>query len=75
MCYPEDVMKFFVRNIGNGGRLVRGISGVVCVLGGSFAGRYGAWLGVGLMGGGAFMLFEAFRGWCVVRVCGIKTKL
>ena len=24
---------------------------------------------------GAFVLFEALRGWCAFRACGIKTKL
>jgi hypothetical protein len=34
-----------------------------------------AWLGLALAAFGAFMLFEALRGWCAVRACGIKTKL
>ena len=24
---------------------------------------------------GAFVLFEALRGWCALRACGIKTRL
>jgi hypothetical protein len=28
-----------------------------------------------LAAAGVFSLFEAFRGWCVMRACGIKTKL
>ena len=24
---------------------------------------------------GAFVLFEALRGWCLLRACGIKTRL
>jgi hypothetical protein len=28
-----------------------------------------------LLGGGAFVLFEAARGWCALRACGIKTRL
>jgi len=24
---------------------------------------------------GGFVLFEALRGWCVLRACGIKTRL
>jgi hypothetical protein len=27
-----------------------------------------------LFAGGAFVLFEALRGWCAIRACGIKTK-
>lgn len=68
-------MKFFSRNIGTGGRLVRGISGALFVGGGIFACQYSVWLCAGLVVLGAFMLFEAFRGWCVMRACGIRTKL
>ena len=27
-----------------------------------------------LLASGAFVLFEALRGWCALRACGIKTK-
>jgi hypothetical protein len=30
---------------------------------------------VALAGSGVFMLFEAFKGWCVARACGLKTPL
>ena len=33
------------------------------------------WLGLLVIGIGVFTLFEAVRGWCVARVCGIKTKI
>jgi hypothetical protein len=29
---------------------------------------------VGLAAGGVFCLFEALRGWCVARACGLKTR-
>jgi hypothetical protein len=32
------------------------------------------WLGIVLFLGGAFCIFEALRGWCALRACGIKTK-
>jgi len=32
-------------------------------------------LGVTLAAAGAFVLFEALRGWCALRACGIKTRL
>jgi len=25
--------------------------------------------------GGVFSLYEAVRGWCIMRACGIKTKI
>lgn len=31
-------------------------------------------LGLVLLVSAAFVLFEALRGWCVLRACGIKTK-
>jgi hypothetical protein len=29
---------------------------------------------VGLAAGGVFCLFEALRGWCAARACGLKTR-
>ncbi len=65
----------FARNIGNKGRLVRGCTAVVLLAGAVFGFTVSAWLGAVLLGTGAFVLFEAVRGWCVLRACGIKTKL
>ncbi|MCC6822639.1 MAG: YgaP-like transmembrane domain [Verrucomicrobiota bacterium] len=67
--------KFFLPNLETRGRLVRGAGGSVLVAGGV------AFCGVNLLAAvilivsGGFMLFEAVRGWCVMRACGIKTKL
>jgi hypothetical protein len=30
---------------------------------------------VALVAAGGFAFYEAVRGWCVMRACGIKTKL
>jgi hypothetical protein len=30
---------------------------------------------VGMVACGGFVLFEALRGWCALRACGIKTRL
>jgi hypothetical protein len=65
----------FSRNIDNKGRLVRGIFAVVLFVGAGFAFAKSIWLGLGLAVSGAFVLFEAVRGWCALRACGIKTKL
>jgi len=67
--------KFFVPNIDNRGRLVRGIIGVVLLVGGVLAAFYIFWLGLIILTSAAFVLFEAFRGWCGLRACGFKTKL
>lgn len=66
--------KFFSPNIDSRGRLIRGIGGAMFVIGGVIACRYNTWLAVGLILAGGFMLFEAVRGWCVMRACGVKTK-
>ena len=67
--------KFFSRNIDRAGRITRAILGTLLVAGGVTAFFWNVWAGVGLLSGGAFVLFEAFRGWCVMRACGIKTRL
>ena len=66
---------FFARNIGNTGRLVRGLGALAMLVGAGFAFFVSVWLGVGLAVGGVFVLFEALRGWCLARACGMKTKL
>ena len=65
----------FPRNLSRAGRLVRGASAAGLFLGAGFALRTSAWLAVGLAAVGLFVLFEALRGWCVLRACGIKTRL
>ncbi len=67
-------MAFFTSNIGTAGRVVRGACGLAC-LGGSFLLRDSTVPAVLLLGSGIFMLFEAVRGWCVARACGLKTPL
>lgn len=67
--------KFFRPNLETRGRLVRGIGGILFVAGGAVLGGVNVPGAVILIGFGAFMLFEALRGWCVMRACGIKTKL
>ena len=67
--------KFFSQNIDRAGRIVRAILGGLLVVGGVAACFWNLWAGVGLIGGGVFVLFEASRGWCVMRACGIKTRI
>ena len=66
---------FFSRNIGNTGCLVRGLGALVLFVGAGFGFCVSAWLGAGLALLGVFVLFEALRGWCVLRACGIRTRL
>jgi hypothetical protein len=67
--------KFFSPNISNRGRLVRGLGAAALFLGAGFAFTVSLWLGLVLAAAGGFVLFEALRGWCALRACGIKTRL
>lgn len=64
--------KIFQRNLDNSGRFVRAAGGTVLVVCGIFVAE-NLWWRIGLIAFGAFMLFEAMRGWCIIRACGIKT--
>ncbi|HEX5220886.1 MAG TPA: YgaP-like transmembrane domain [Verrucomicrobiae bacterium] len=67
--------RFFSPNIDSRGRLIRGVLGGLLVTGGIVAWDYNLWLGIVLIVAGGFCLFEAVRGWCVMRACGIRTRL
>jgi len=68
-------MKHFLsRNIGNKGRLLRGLMAVALFVGAWPAHKVSIWFSVGLAVSGVFVLFEALRGWCALRACGVKTK-
>ncbi len=65
----------FPRNLSTTGRLVRGLGALALLAGAGFGFFVSVWLGVGLAALGLFVLFEALRGWCVLRACGLKTRL
>jgi len=68
--------QFFKPNIQRRGRIARGTIGVVCLAAGIIAVEKFSWrAGFILMAAGLFALFEAARGWCLMRACGLKTKL
>ena len=66
--------KLFSRNIDNRGRLIRAIIGVVLVVGAIVGWFYSIWITLVLGASAGFTFFEAARGWCGLRACGIKTK-
>ena len=66
--------KCFDPNLDRAGRIIRATLGSLCFLGGIAACFWSVWAGLAMIGAGGFMLFEAFRGWCVMRACGVKTK-
>ena len=67
-------MKFFAPNINSRGRLIRALIGMVFFVAALIVGQSIWWVGLLLGLGAAFTWFEAARGWCAARACGIKTK-
>ena len=67
--------RFFSRNLDWRGRLARGVWGALLLIAGIILADHQLWLCLALIGFGLFGLFEAARGWCLVRACGIRTKL
>lgn len=65
---------WFSRNIDRRGRLLRGLSAIVLLAAALFARPLSMWLSLALLVSGIFSLFEALRGWCVLRACGIRTR-
>ncbi len=72
-------------NIDERGRAVRLVGGIITLLGGivlailSMAkfveGDLGWLASIAMILGGAFAIFEARKGWCIIRALGIKTPL
>lgn len=60
-------------NIDRKGRVARGGLGVLFLLAAGCLAPYNVLLAVAFLLIAIFTLFEAFRGWCAVRACGIKT--
>ena len=67
--------RFFAANIGPAGRIVRGLMGLALLVGAVLSFQQSVWLALLLAAAGVFGLFEALRGWCLMRACGIKTRL
>jgi len=65
----------FARNIDAKGRWIRGLFAIALLVGAALALTVSTWLGVLLAVSGLFALFEAFRGWCALRACSIKTRI
>jgi hypothetical protein len=69
------VKKFFAPNLDRKGRWLRALLGLALLVAAGFFFTTSVWLGVLLAAAGVFVLFEALRGWCIARACGIKTRL
>jgi hypothetical protein len=55
--------------------MVRGVLGAILLIAGIIMADFKLWICLTLVGLGLFVLFEAVRGWCLARACGIRTKL
>jgi hypothetical protein len=66
--------KFFAANIDGRGRLIRGALGAALVIAGVVVCNYQIAAAIALILSGGFCWFEAVRGWCVMRACGVKTR-
>jgi hypothetical protein len=67
--------QFFRRNIKRHGRIARGVTGSISLIAGIITVDYLLWLGLLFVVAGLFAISEALSGWCVVRACGLKTKI
>jgi hypothetical protein len=66
--------KFFAPNIDRRGRIARLVFGLVSIVAGVVLARYAWWVCLILAVFRALALYEAARGWCIMRACGIRTK-
>lgn len=66
---------FFRPNIKRNGRIARGVIGTVFLITGLILADDNRWLGLIFALAGLFAVYEALRGWCLIRACGIKTKI
>jgi type IV secretory pathway TrbL component len=69
------VSRFFQPNLKRQGRFARGVIGTLCLIAGIILVDFVLWLGLIFVAAGLFAIYEALSGWCVVRACGIKTKI
>jgi hypothetical protein len=69
------VSNFFRPNIGKQGRIARGVVGTICLITGIVLVDFVLWLGLIFVVAGLFAIYEALRGWCLARACGVRTKI
>lgn len=69
------VKNFFAPNITRTGRVVRAVWGLTLITAAVLVFGRSRWVCALLAAAGVFAIYEALRGWCVMRACGIKTRL
>jgi hypothetical protein len=73
--YISIMSSFFAPNIGNKGRIARGVFASLLLGAAGFTFTVHWIPAVLLTLAGLFVLFESLRGWCVLRACKLKTPL
>jgi len=68
-------VSFLSPNIDKRGRIFRGVTAVCLLIAAVIMAWHVWWIALILGVSGVVGLFEALRGWCFLRACGIKTKL
>lgn len=66
---------FFAPNIETAGRAARAAIGLALLLAAWLLRGDVPWLAIALLVAAIFTFFEALRGWCAFRACGVKTRL
>jgi hypothetical protein len=67
-------MSFLTPNIDTKGRIFRALGALALGIGSAAVWHQSQTAGIALGASSAFVAFEAARGWCVARACGVKTK-
>ena len=63
----------FRPNLDTKGRLIRGVGALLLAIAAAFAWPHSRAAAAALAVAAAFVAFEAARGWCAARACGVKT--
>ncbi len=66
--------RVFRPNLQSSGRQIRAAMSAIGAMCGAIALRSHVLLGILFFASAAFLLFEALRGWCALRACGVRTK-
>ena len=71
----KSARNFLAPNLQAQGRVARGLIALVLMITALFFVRISRTLGLVLLVSSLFSFYEASRGWCVLRACGIRTKV
>jgi hypothetical protein len=63
----------FKKNLESKGLWVRALGAMVLMVLAAWGWGSHWWIALGLAPASGFVLFEALRGWCVLRACGVRT--